>query len=203
MSQTGGPSFTCTQPDAFDTNCFLTSLAAGASAAFTETATASPGAGVGTILNTRYTVYLGASPGGTAYTTTASSVQVVAAAPPAQTTTTTAPTTTGPRAPSITTSTSTTTTTTHDVDDAPGLELDADHDVPVAALPGACRGRPNARHRPDARRQRRLQAGALVRLQPEGGTGPGDPAVTGRRRGAGTAGKGHIVISRGPRPKRR
>jgi len=94
MGQTGGPGFSCSHPDAFDTYCQIASFPAGATATFSATATAAMTAAIGEILNSRFF--------GTA--STVWSVEVVAPTPG---TTTTAP----PPPPPPTTTTTTTTTT--------------------------------------------------------------------------------------------
>jgi hypothetical protein len=104
MSQTGGPVFACSHPDAFDTFCQIASFPAGATATFSATATAAMTAAIGEILNSRF---FGSA-------STVWSVEVVA--PTAGTTTTTSappppPPTTTPVTTTTTPSTTTQTTT--------------------------------------------------------------------------------------------
>lgn len=105
MSQTGGPAFSCSHPDAFDTFCQIATFPAGATATFSATATAAMTAAIGAILNSRF---FGSA-------STVWSVEVVA--PTAGTTTTTPappppPPTTTAAATTTTSSTTTPTTTT-------------------------------------------------------------------------------------------
>jgi hypothetical protein len=101
MVQAGGPAFSCSNDQ-----CFAASFPGGSTATFTARATPASDVTPGQILDTRYMVYLGPSPGGSAYASTSASLQVAAPA-----TTTTTPTTTVSRPPSTTTTTTTTTTT--------------------------------------------------------------------------------------------
>jgi hypothetical protein len=111
MSQTGGPGFSCSHPNPFDTNCQISSFPAGATATFTASAVADPtSATIGEILNARFFVFLGGATGGQVYSSAVSSLQVVAATPPTTTTTPAPPA--PPPPPTTTTTTATTTTST-------------------------------------------------------------------------------------------
>ena len=117
MSQTGGPGFSCSHPNPFDTNCQVSSFPAGATATFTASAVADhASATIGEILNSRFFVFLGGATSGPVYSSTVSSLQVVAATPPTPTTPAPPPpprsTTTGATTTSSTTTTTTSTTTT-------------------------------------------------------------------------------------------
>jgi List-Bact-rpt repeat protein/PASTA domain-containing protein/uncharacterized protein DUF11 len=83
MSQTGGPGFSCSHPNVWDTNCQIASFPAGATVTFTASASADQAsATIGEILNARFFVFLGDVPSGGVYTGTVVSLPVVAAAPP-------------------------------------------------------------------------------------------------------------------------
>jgi hypothetical protein len=120
MTQSSGLGFSCSRRDSWDSDCFIASFAAGATATFSASATAAPAAAG--VLNSRFVVYLGPSPGGTSYAITVANVPVVPQAS-TPTTTTTTPTTTTAQ-----TTTSTTATVT-----APKLPARQRHS-PLAAV---------------------------------------------------------------------
>jgi hypothetical protein len=83
MGQTGGPAADqCEHPNNFDTNCHWATFPANATVTFSASATASPSATIGEILNSRFFVFLTGSPSGATDSGSVVSLQVVAPAPP-------------------------------------------------------------------------------------------------------------------------
>jgi hypothetical protein len=197
MSQTGGPGFSCSHPNVFDTNCQIGSFPAGATATFTASAVADPSsATIGEILNARFFVSLGASPSGAVYTGTVVSLPVVAATPA---TTTTATTTAPPPPPPTTTtgSTTTTTTTTITTTATPTTTVPAPTPEPVCRVPLLTGLTVSAaRHAVAARHCKLAVVYVLSRTVPKGKIVRESPARGTRMTPGATV---HVAVSRGRR----